>query len=151
MVDGSRAVTQYPPGNKKAHETFCRNDEWRLVRNAKGGAVGHHSTWELALSDGRILRTRISRPVDNTDYGPKMWSQILKDQLKVTEAQFWACADDRTRPTRVREQVTIPNKEPIPLGVVEKLIRLAGLTPQEIESMTKTQGVERLNQFWAEQ
>jgi len=144
-------VTQYPPGNKKSHQVFCRNDEWHLVHNAKGGVVGHHQTWELPLSDGRILRTRISRPVDNTDYGPKMWCEILKNHLEVDEAQFWACVDDRLRPARTAETVPIPNKEPIPLGVAEKLIRLLHLTPQEIESMTKAQAIALLNQFWAEQ
>ncbi|MFF0636175.1 cytotoxic translational repressor of toxin-antitoxin stability system [Nocardia sp. NPDC004151] len=121
------------------------------VRNATGGVVRHHTTWELPLSDGRVLRTRISRPMDNTDYGSKLWCQILKDQLEVSEAQFWACVNDRVRPARTPESVMIPDKEPIPLGIVEKLIRLVHLTPGEIEEMTKDQAVARLNQFWAEQ
>lgn len=144
-------MTRYPPGTKKAHEIFCRNDEWELVRNAKGGVVGHHSTWELPLPDGRVLRTRISRPADNTDYGSKMWCLILKEQLEVTEGQFWACVNDRVRPERFSAAVTIPDKEPIPLGVIEKLIRLVRLTPEEIEAMTREQAVERLNRYWAEQ
>ncbi|MQY26659.1 cytotoxic translational repressor of toxin-antitoxin stability system [Nocardia aurantia] len=143
-------MTAYPPGTKKAHDIFCRNDEWTLVRNSRGGVVGHHITWELPLPDGRILRTRISRPADNTDYGARMWCQILKDQLEVSEDQFWACVNDRTRPTRSTGGVAIPDKEPIPFGVVEKLIRLVGLTADEIESMTKAQAVNRLDQYWAE-
>ncbi|MFE6864114.1 cytotoxic translational repressor of toxin-antitoxin stability system [Nocardia sp. NPDC057668] len=143
-------MTAHRPGTKKAHETFCRNDEWAQVRNAKGGTVAHHSTWELELTDGRILRTRISRPADSTDHGPKMWCQILKEQLEVSSAEFWACVDDRVRPVRV-SVVAIPAKEPIPLGVVEKLLRLVGLTEDEVEHLTKEQAVERLNQFWAEQ
>lgn len=144
-------MIRYPPGNKRAHETFCRNDGWTLVRNARGGVVGHHSTWELHLSDGRILRTRISRPVDNTDYGARMWCQILKEQLEVGEEQFWACVNDGKRPLRTLGTVEIPDKEPIPLGVVEKLMRLVGLTAEEIEHMTKARAIARLNQFWAEQ
>lgn len=144
-------MTQYPPGNKKGHEAFCHHDEWVRVRNATGGVVKHHSTWELPLPDGRILRTRISRPMDNTDYGSKLWCQILKDQLEVTETQFWACVNDRVRPARTSGAVTIPDKEPIPLGIVEKLIRLVRLSPEEIEQMTKEQAVNRLNQFWSEQ
>ncbi|UFS96178.1 hypothetical protein [Nocardia huaxiensis] len=89
--------------------------------------------------------------MDNTDYGSKLWCQILKDQLEVTEAQFWACVNDRVRPARTSEAITIPDKEPIPLGVVEKLMRLVHLTSEEIEEMTKDQAVARLNQFWAEQ
>lgn len=111
----------------------------------------HHSTWELPLPDGRVLRTRISRPVDNTDYGPRLWGQILKDQLEVGEPQFWECVNDRRRPVRVADTVEIPDKEPIPLGVVEKLTRLVGLGPDEIEHMTRDQAVARLNTFWSEQ
>lgn len=144
-------MTQHPPGSKKTHDLFCCNDEWTLVRDATGGVVGHHRTWKLPLPDGRVLRTRISRPVDNTDYGPKMWGQILKEQLEVNEEQFWACVNDRKRPARTAGAVTIPDKEPIPLGVVEKLMRLVRLTPEEIENMTKAQAVDRLDKFWAEQ
>ncbi|MBH0775417.1 cytotoxic translational repressor of toxin-antitoxin stability system [Nocardia sp. NEAU-351] len=130
---------------------FCCNDEWKLLRNATGGVVGHHRTWELSLTDGRVLRTRISRPVDNTDYGASMWRHILKEQLEVSEEQFWSCVNDKKRPARTSGAVTIPDKEPIPLGVVEKLIRLVRLSPEEIEHMTKAQAVARLDQFWAEQ
>jgi hypothetical protein len=151
MVDSGRAVTRYPPGTKKAHETFCTNDEWTVVRNARGGAVDHHITLELPLPDGRVLRTRISRPADNTDYGARMWNLILKEQLEVSEEQFWACVNDRKRPVRASATVAIPDKEPIPLGVVEKLTRLVHLEPEEIEKMTKAEAVARLNQFWAEQ
>lgn len=80
-----------------------------------------------------------------------MWCQILKEQLEVTEAQFWACVNDRIRPARMSGAVAIPAKEPIPLGVVEKLMRLMHLTPEEIEAMTKDDAVARLNRFWAEQ
>lgn len=144
-------MNRYPPSNKKAHETFCSNDEWILVRNARGGVVGHHKTWELQLPDGRVLRTRISRPVDNTDYGARMWCQILKEQLDVSEEQFWACVNDGKRPGRTSGAIAIPDKDPIPLGIVEKLMRLVGLTPEEIEHLTKAQAIARLNQFWGEQ
>lgn len=45
-------------------------------------------TWR---PDGRVLRTRVSHPVDRTDYGKSLWSHILRDQLEVSEAQFWEC------------------------------------------------------------
>ncbi|MBF6357929.1 hypothetical protein IU449_25870 [Nocardia higoensis] len=59
--------------------------------------------------------------------------------------------NDRVRPERSSAAVTIPDKEPIPLGVIEKLIRLVHLTPEEIETMTREQAVERLHRYWAEQ
>lgn len=57
-------------------------------------------TYELTLHDGRVLRTRISHPVDRTVYGAAMWAHILRDQLDVEEAEFWACVLDGTLPDR---------------------------------------------------
>ena len=51
----------------------------------------HHDNYELTLPDGEILWTRISHPVNRTDYGPGMWADILRDQLQVSEATFWDC------------------------------------------------------------
>src|SRR4051794_41203434 len=55
------------------HQRFCAVEGWVQVRNARGKPVRHHETYELSLFDGRILRTRISRPVNRTTYGPAMF------------------------------------------------------------------------------
>jgi len=151
MAGHRGAVTKHPPGNRKAHDTFCCHDMWTLVRDAKGGAVQHHRTYEFPLPDGRTLRTRISRPVDTTDYGPTMWSQILREQLEVSARQFWDCVHDKTRPGRSSESVVVPDKEPIPFGVAEKLMRLVGLSPEQIGGMSRAEAVARLNQYWSDE
>src|SRR5256885_17060814 len=93
-------MTSWPPPTRKDHETFCEVEEWRRVRDARGRPGTHHVTYELDLVDGRILRTRISHPVDRSGYGPSMWKHILRDQLDVDEPSFWACVQDGVKPDR---------------------------------------------------
>jgi hypothetical protein len=49
-----------------------------------------HLTYELALSDGRVYRARISRPSRADTCGKGMWPYLLKDQLHATEAEHLA-------------------------------------------------------------
>ena len=95
------AVSKKPPApTRDHHDQFCENENWNLVRGATGRPVQHHRTYELALWDGRILRTRISKPIDKTTYGPRMWSHILREQLEVMAEVFWSCVLDGTPPDR---------------------------------------------------
>lgn len=113
--------------------------------NAKGRPVAHHVTLELVLHDGRILRTRISRPVDRTTYGPSMWSHILRDQLEVTADEFWACVQDGLLPDRGAQVVP---EHALPASLVFQLMREIGLTADEVGAMTKDQAVARMQTFW---
>lgn len=145
-------MSSFGPGSRRDHDTFCVNEEWTLVRDAKGKKVRHHRTYELPLNDGIILRTRISRPVDATDYGAEMWSRILRDQLCVSRDAFWLCVRDGTLPdrpgrTKVMEQ-TLESKS---AGLVDKLIRLVGLSADEVAAMTKEEAAQRLDLYWIEQ
>ena len=76
---------------RQDHERFCATEGWTLVRDV---------TYELGLPDGGVLRTRISHPPDRSAYGPSLWSHVLRDQLDVSEQEFWACVRDGTRPAR---------------------------------------------------
>ena len=90
----------WPQPDRENHDRFCRAEKWERVRDARGRTGTHHVTYELTLHDGRILRTRISHPVDRTAYGAAMWRHILRDQLDVTEDEFWACAQHGELPDR---------------------------------------------------
>jgi hypothetical protein len=129
------------------HEKFCRNDEWERVRDARGKTGTHHVTYRLVLHDGRILRTRISHPVDRTVYGPSLWSHILRDQLEVVEPQFWACVKDAVRPDR---GVPAPPAHTIPVQVVYQLLHDVGLASSDVAAMTKDEAIARLNRYWTE-
>lgn len=129
-------------------QRFCVTEGWREVRNARGGAGTHHVTYELTLPDGRVLRTRISRPPDRCTLGPSIWRHILRDQLDVSEDEFWACADNGAKPDRGAPE---PPKNSIPVEVVSLLIHRVGLSEAEAAELTREDAIARLNEYWAAQ
>jgi len=137
----------WPQPTRADHERFCRTEGWRRVRNARGRTGTHHVTFELDLPDGRVLRTRISHPVDRTDYGPALWRHIVSDQLQVTEEQFWACVLDGIRPPR---DAPIPTAPSLPADLVHLLMIKVHLTEAEIATMTREQALARLARYWTE-
>ena len=137
----------WPQPTRQDHEKFCLVEGWAPVRDVRGRTGTHHVTYELHLPDGRILRTRVSHPPDRTTYGAGRWSHILRDQLGVTEEEFWACVRDGTRPAR-----GVPEAPPEALAadLVHLLITRVGLRDPEVAAMTRAEAIERLNRFWTE-
>lgn len=107
----------------------------------------YHVTYELDVPNGRVLRTRVSHPPDRIDYGPSLWFHILRDQLEVTEEQFWACA--RNGAVADRGGRAVPG-EGLPAELVHLLIHRVGLAESEVAGMTKAEAVQRLNTYWAQ-
>lgn len=146
MVGWRRGVSRWPAPTRADHEKFCQREGWRRARDARGRTGTHHITYEFDLPDGRTLRTRISHPPDRTDYGPRLWSHILRDQLQTDEAAFWACIQDGTPPGRGRQTV---RAETLPSDLVYLLINRVGLSEAEISEMTKEEAIRRLNESWS--
>jgi hypothetical protein len=137
----------WPSPTREDHERFCRIEQWNRVRDARGRSGTHHVTYELGLPDGRVLRTRISHPVDRTNYGPSMWGHILRDQLHVDEATFWACVRDGVKPDR---GMPTPPAQALPAELVHLLISKVGLDEREVAAMGKEEAIARLQRFWTE-
>lgn len=137
----------WPQPTRKDHDTCCRVEEWRPVRDARGRTGTHHVTYELALPDGRILRTRISHPVDRSSYGRGMWNHILRDQLHVEESDFWRCVKDAIKPDR---GVPATPAEALPADLVHLLISRVGLDEVQIAAMSKDEAVARVQEYWTE-
>lgn len=137
------------PASRRQHQTFCESEGWELVRNAQGQAVRHHITYKLPLADGRILRTRISRPANSENYGPALWSAILgPHQLDVTEAEFWACVERGIMPIRPGAPPAVPAAA-LPADLVYQLLHKAKLTEQEVAALTRQQAIGRMTEFWS--
>jgi hypothetical protein len=128
-------------GTRQDHEKFCRIEGWTQVRNARGGTGTHHLTFELPLPSGEILRTRVSYPVNRTTYGASLWNHILRDQLKVTDQQFWSCVKDNVPPERGGTQKAPPKA--IPASLVYQLLK-AGVPEAEVKQMSRAEALERL-------
>ncbi|MGV0097003.1 cytotoxic translational repressor of toxin-antitoxin stability system [Streptomyces californicus] len=136
-----------PQPSRERHEAFCTREAWDRVRDARGRTGTHHVTYELTLFDGRILRTRISHPVDRTVYGAGIWGHILRDQLVVSEDEFWDCVLDGRLPNRGAPEVP---KETLPADLVYMLIHRVGLAEETVAAMTKEDALARLHQYWIE-
>ena len=117
------------------------------MRDARGRTGTHHVTYELVLVDGRILRTRVSHPVDRSSYGQSMWKHILRDQLEVEEPAFWSCVQDGVKPARGAPE---PPAEALPADLVYMLIARVGLDESDVARMTKIEAVARLQSYWTE-
>lgn len=137
----------WPQPTRRDHEKFCEVESWKPVRDARGRTGTHHVTYEFALPDGRILRTRISHPVDRSTYGSSLWSHILRDQLQVFEPEFWSCVRDGLKPDRGMPE---PPAEALPADLAYMLINRVGLSDSEVAAMSKAEAVERLNRYWTE-
>lgn len=125
------------------HHRFVTQEGWRPVPST------HHETFELTLMDGRVLRTRISRPPDRTTYGPRLWAHVLRDQLCVTEDEFWTCVRDGVRPDR---RPHAPPEDPpatIPIEVAELLVARVGLRREDLVGLSREQAIARLNTYWS--
>jgi hypothetical protein len=133
----------FPAPSRKDHDTFCTTEGWTPVRNDRS-KTGHHVTYELVLSDGAVLRTRVSRPPNKDTYGKSLWAHILRDQLQVSDAEFWACVKDGILPTRSQQQAPT---DAIPAGVVHQLVTHVGLSKDDVTAMTKDEGIDRLHHF----
>jgi hypothetical protein len=135
-------------GGRDDHEKICLTEHWELVTNARGKPVRHHATYRLILPDGRILRSRISRPVDRTMYSNSIWNHILQDQLLVSDDELWACVDDGALPAR---GAAPPPTSAIPLALVWQLTRTVGMDERVVARMTKEQAVQAINDYWMSQ
>lgn len=129
------------------HDRFCV-EGWTEVRGARGRPVRHHKTYELTLPEGAVMRTRISRPVNRTTYGPSIWRHILSEQLKVGEDEFWACVNDGQLPRRGIPDAPAPDQS-IPASLVHQLIHEVGLSEEEVARMTRAEAIERMKAHWS--
>jgi hypothetical protein len=137
----------WPQPTRQDHDKFCGVEGWTPVRDARGRTGTHHVTYELHLPDGRVLRTRISHPPDRATYGSSLWSHILRDQLGVSEEEFWACVREGIKPGRGVPEVP---PEALPAELVHLLITRVGLAEPEVAAMSKAEAVEQLNRYWSE-
>lgn len=138
---------KHPPGTRKDHRRFCEIEQWTLVRGATGKAVSHHQTFELSLWDGRILRTRVSHPVNKDAYVKNVWSHILRTQLQVTQTAFWGCVNDGTLPDRGQPSLATGRKT-LPLYLVRELIKL-GVTQAELANLSTDAAAALLGELLA--
>lgn len=138
----------WPAPTRSAHKKFVEIEGWEPAAGATG-KTGEHLRYQLRVADD-TLRTRISHPPSaKHTYGHKRWSHILQEQVKVTEAEFWACVRDGELPQRLGPAARSRPPGP-PIEVVNLLVTRVGLDEDEVRSMTREKAIERLNRYWME-
>lgn len=139
-------MTGHPAETRKDHRAFCDIEGWDLVHNTKCKAVNHHLTYELNLADGRVLRTRVSHPVNKDAYGRNLWHHILRDQLDVSEDDFWACVREKSLPQR---STPPPVEHAVPVELFHLLVTHAGLPEREVLDMSKDEAIAAAAAHWS--
>lgn len=134
--------------SRREHRRFCEIEGWQEVRNSRGKPTQHHLTYELLVDDGNVLRTRISRPANAEVYGAGLWSHILRDQLQVSEAEFWECVDNENPPARARTSKDY-DAPALPLALAYQLVHTLHLTSEEIGVLTFEEAMNLLRDYWA--
>ncbi len=144
MGPRQRAVS-YPAPTRRDHLRFCEIEGWAIVQSSTGKRSTLHETYELELPDGRVLRTRIYRPLDRTGYGADLWSHILRDQLQTSSDEIWQCV--RTGEPPARGALRAPQGA-IPADLAHLLKSRVGLSDDQIATMSMQAAVERAQQYW---
>jgi hypothetical protein len=75
-----------------------------------------------------------------------MWAHILRDQLDVDQAAFWACVRDGIKPDR---GVPEAPAGALPAELVHLLLTRVRLSEAEVAAMSKDQAIARMQQYWA--
>jgi len=69
----------------------------------------------------------------------------LRDQLDVSESDFWDCVTGGVLPARGGPAIP---KEALPTELVHLLRSKVGIAEAEIAAMTKDEAVARLSNYW---
>lgn len=108
---------------------FCEVDGWTDKDIASGRHKDDHHRYTKTLPNGDQLFTRVSH--GRGELGdPALISTILKDQLQVTEAEFWDAVDKGVPPIRGKPA---PERSgtPLPAGLVFQVRRSLPHIPEE--------------------
>jgi hypothetical protein len=111
--------------------------EW--IELPRQGSKRHrdHYRYAKVLSDGTTLYTRISQGAGSID-DHDLFKLILRDQLGVTEFEFWAAVDGGHPPSRASERVR-PEQPTLPHWLVSNLTRKAGLSVSDVMATSEEQ------------
>lgn len=132
-----------------AHRKFVETEGWEKKGTARGsGKTGDHYRYQLRLATGEILRTRVSHGTGQIN-DPNLVAAILRDELSVTEAEFWRCVDEGVVPTRPEPKQPAASAPALDAKLVRNLVHKVGLTEAEIAQLTKEEAVARWTGYLA--
>lgn len=132
-------MTNYPAPTWGDIDAFCQADRWEADRQTD------HPFWEKTLPNGDVLSTHRSKKPTEV-IGANLFGMILREQLKVTRAEFWQAiwtGKQVDRPVDPLEDVE--TYEP---WVVQGLLA-QGVREDEIRELTPAEARQRLEALWS--
>ncbi len=123
------------------HLTFVETEGWQKKGTARSTRkAGDHHRYTLTLATGDILHTRVSHGSGAIN-DPNLVAAILREQLQVTEADFYECVNNGTLPPRPSPVPSPAPSDGLDAKLVRNLIRKVGLSQSEVAAMDKNQAV----------
>jgi hypothetical protein len=135
------------PLTHAAHRKFVETEGWEKKGTArKGRGTGDHERYTLRLATGDVLYTRVSHGAGQLD-DPAAIEAVYRNQLQVSEADFWDCVENGTLPARPKPSEPDRPKESLDATLVRNLIRKVGLSVDEVGALTKDEAVKRWQDY----
>jgi hypothetical protein len=122
-------------------ERFCRADGWQQERSTS------HVTWTRSLPAGELLRTSISHAADKQPSKGR-FKAILRDQLKVSEPEFWEAVASGKPVARPGSPEAAPTPS-LPAYLVAVLTSDLHLTPEQLTTLGHEEARRLVHEYWA--
>lgn len=122
-----------------------RDGGWEEVPNLARGRwrVGDHWRYRKTLSDGTVLRTKVSHALGD-EIGRDLLGHIVRDQLRTTMEHFRDVVAGRATD---EAEASEPQVEPIPGWLVVRLIYTVGMPETEVRRMSAEEAHARWEAF----
>ncbi len=129
-------------------EKFLQADGWsRLPASSRGGSSENHIFFEKLLDSGELLQTHISHS-SRGGPSPGRFGVILRQQLKVSRAQFWealSSGEPVARPAPVDTEQQVEHEA----WVLAALTCEPHMNTEQIEALDAEQARQLVLGHWA--
>lgn len=130
-------------------ETFLKCAGWLPEPNLARGRArrGDHARYSRELPDGTRLRTKVSGH-PREEIGDNLFGHILRDQLRVSEEEFWSVVRgrDEGQAASASERPACPG---VPGWLVDRLIETVGLDETAVLGMTAAEAQAAWDEYRA--
>jgi hypothetical protein len=128
-------------------ERFLGVDGWRQIpAGERGGRRQTHIFFEKLLPDGRLLQTHISHD-RSKKISPGRFATILREQLKVSRADFWETIRSGEPVARPVETEEAPVEHDA--WVIAVLVGELHMSAEEIERLSEEGAIALVHEHWA--
>lgn len=126
-------------------EAFCRIDGWVEVDQ---GRSADHRYFRLVRDDGNVLETRVSHSSKKT-MSPGRWKAILRDQLQVSEEDFWSALRTKKSVERPSAPPAEGEIEQVPAWAAMLLSSRLKMSLEEIAALGRDRAIQLAHETWS--